>query len=129
MKAIDKVTKECLTCKQVLSTSLFYKQQQKSEYSNTIWEYFDTVCKKCRKEYSAERRLALKLKAVEYKGGQCVRCDYSDKTYLSVFEFHHLDPKEKDFSISSTYKSWNKIVPELDKCILLCANCHRIEHS
>lgn len=129
MKAIDKVTKECISCKRTLSTSLFYKQQQKSETSNITWEYFDTMCKECRKTYTSSRRIDLKLKAIEYKGGKCLRCGYSDTSFVAVFDFHHLDPKQKDFSISNSSKSWEKISKELDKCILLCANCHRIEHS
>lgn len=129
MKAIDKTTKECLSCKQILPTALFYKQKQKSETSNTTWEYFDTICKKCRKEYATSRRIDLKVKAIKYKGGKCIRCGYSNITFPAVFDFHHLNPAEKDFSISSTSKSWTKITTELDKCILLCANCHRIEHS
>ena len=47
---------------------------------------------------------------------------------MSALEFHHLDPKEKDFSISTNIKSLDLIKKELDKCILLCANCHREEH-
>jgi formate-dependent nitrite reductase cytochrome c552 subunit len=46
-------------------------------------------------------------------------------------EFHHLEPSEKDFGIGSKghTRSFEKIKLELDKCNLLCANCHREEHS
>jgi len=73
-------------------------------------------------------RRRLKLKAIEYKGGKCAECGY-DKSH-SALQFHHLDPAKKDFSISAVKSSsWENIKPELDKCILLCANCHLEEHE
>lgn len=69
--------------------------------------------------------ISLKRKAVVYKGGGCIVCGY-DKCDAAL-EFHHLDPEEKDFSISSS-SSWRKIKNELDKCVLLCCRCHREVH-
>ena len=75
-----------------------------------------------------EKKAEQKHKAVEYKGGCCEKCGY-DK-YIGALDFHHLDPKEKDFSISNKLGcSWNKIKKELDKCILVCSNCHREIHK
>lgn len=72
-------------------------------------------------------RQLMKEKAVEYKGGKCEKCGY-DKC-IWVFDFHHLDSKEKDFGISSySILAWDKVKEELDKCIMLCANCHRELH-
>lgn len=87
------------------------------------------VCKACCNERVANRRRELKKMAVEYKGGKCCKCGYN-KT-LSALEFHHIDPAEKDFSISKNghTKSFEKIKLELDKCILVCANCHREIHD
>jgi hypothetical protein len=74
------------------------------------------------------RRYRLKKKAVEYKGGKCEECGY-DKS-LAAMEFHHLDSSKKDFAISEmNHKSWVFIKGELDKCSMLCANCHREEHT
>lgn len=86
-------------------------------------------CMKCNTEAVQRRRDKLKLLAVEYKGGCCQHCGY-DK-YIGALEFHHLDPSQKDFSISGSgyTRSFEKMKPELDKCILLCANCHREEHG
>jgi len=48
----------------------------------------------------------------------------------SVYEFHHRDPNEKDFTIGNCLnKRWETIKSELDKCDLVCANCHRLGHS
>lgn len=68
-----------------------------------------------------------KLKAIEYKGGKCQICGYN-KCVRSL-QFHHLDPNEKDFGISGGTKSFEKLKPELDKCILVCANCHGEIHD
>lgn len=77
----------------------------------------------------SENRKIIKLWALEYKGNKCQNCGY-DKC-IDALEFHHTNPQEKDFSISDRklVLDWNKIKIELDKCILLCANCHRELHS
>lgn len=66
--------------------------------------------------------------AVEYKGGRCENCGYD--RCLGALEFHHLDPTKKDFNISSKgyTRSWERVREELDKCVMLCANCHREIH-
>jgi hypothetical protein len=76
-------------------------------------------------------RHRIKQQCCEYKGGKCADCGYSDLQYLDVFDFHHLDPKDKDFDLGGCSKrfSWDKIQPELDKCVMLCARCHRIRHA
>jgi len=73
------------------------------------------------------RRKKLREMAIEYKGGKCQICGYNK--CLQALEFHHLDPKGKDFPLSGSTKSWDNIKKELDKCILLCANCHREIHA
>ena len=67
--------------------------------------------------------------AVDYKGRKCERCGY-DRCFEAL-EFHHRDPTQKDFSISSKgyTRSWDKVRSELEKCIMLCANCHREHHA
>lgn len=83
------------------------------------------VCSPCRQKY---RKLKLKLRAIEYKGGKCEICGYDRN--MDVLEFHHLNPEEKEFAISASFnKSWEVIKAELDKCQMLCANCHRELHS
>ena len=70
----------------------------------------------------------MKQMAVEYLGGRCESCGY-DKC-IAALEFHHKDPSKKDFSVSTdgTTKSWEKLKAEIEKCSLLCSNCHREEH-
>lgn len=86
-------------------------------------------CKKCVKEQTVIRGRKLKLDCIEYKGGKCQKCGY-DKCQAAL-DFHHRNPNEKDFPICQRYGSRkfnDKIKKELDKCDLLCANCHREEH-
>lgn len=69
-------------------------------------------------------RKNIKRKAVEYKGGKCVICGYNK--CLEALQFHHLDPKEKDFGLSAGghTRKWETVKKELDKCICVCGNCH-----
>lgn len=65
---------------------------------------------------------------IEYKGGKCEHCGY-DKC-MRALEFHHLNPNEKDFGLSRCLsKSISSLKKEVDKCILLCSNCHAEEHE
>ena len=67
-----------------------------------------------------------KIMAVEHKGNKCQRCGY-DGCY-SALEFHHRDPSKKSFGLSCrelSNRTWEACLIELDKCDLLCSNCHR----
>lgn len=66
--------------------------------------------------------------AVEYMGGACSKCGYSK--CVAALHFHHKDPSEKSFGISASglCRSWEKVKKELDKTIILCANCHAENH-
>lgn len=77
----------------------------------------------------ASMRRLIKKWALDYKGSHCELCGYNKCT--DALEFHHLDPDQKDFSISDRdiKLDWGKIKNELDKCILICANCHRELHA
>jgi 5-methylcytosine-specific restriction endonuclease McrA len=73
----------------------------------------------------SKRRKKIKAMAIEYKGGKCQVCGYF--RYQGALELHHRNPNSKDFGIGDKgyTRSWDKVKAELDKCILLCANCHR----
>ena len=93
----------------------------------------ETRTYKDRREYLKKavirRRKKLKKMAVEYKGGKCQCCGYARD--ITALEFHHSDESKKHFGISSAgiTRSWEKTRKELDRCVLLCANCHREVHS
>ena len=77
------------------------------------------------------KKRALKHQLVKYKGGKCEKCGYD--FCEGALQFHHLNPSEKDFTIShinlnGDMISINDLYLEVDKCQLLCANCHSEEH-
>ena len=86
-------------------------------------------CSKCASAAVSKRRRAIKEQAIDYMGGACNHCKGS--FHPAVYEFHHLDPGQKDFgiSLSGATRSWEATRVELDKCVMLCANCHRIVHA
>jgi hypothetical protein len=107
--------KLCPKCKLTKSKDDFYKSTKGSSY-----------CKSCIVDSLEDRRKFVKQKAVDYLGGCCSKCGYNK--CIAALEFHHLNPKEKDKNYSVFKKNFDKLKPELDKCVLLCANCHREEH-
>ena len=86
-------------------------------------------CKQCAADAVIKRRKKLKIKSVEYRGGECEICGYNK--CVEALHFHHLDPDKKDFGVSAKgfTRSWEKIQNELDKCLLVCSNCHSEIHA
>jgi len=85
------------------------------------------ICNTCR---TARDRRNKKRKALERKGLSCEKCGY-DKCE-SALQFHHLNPEEKDDAVSNMIArnmKLEKILQEVDKCILVCANCHHEIHE
>lgn len=73
----------------------------------------------------SKRRKRVKEMVVAYKGGACTLCGYH--RYFGALELHHKNGREKSFAIGDKgyTRSWEKVKAEADKCVLLCANCHR----
>jgi hypothetical protein len=85
------------------------------------------ICKQCRVENVINHRRKLKQKAVDYKGGCCEICGYNKS--IAALEFHHIDPEEKDIDyLKLKNRSWEKLKTEIDKCMLVCSNCHKELH-
>jgi hypothetical protein len=112
--------KTCGRCHQSKPLSEFYRKPRKSG-GVTVY------CKPCFNAYTTERFRLRKKQAVEYLGGRCGDCGGIFPYY--VYDFHHLDPSQKDVQFTVLRRrSWEAITRELDKCVLLCSNCHRIRH-
>lgn len=111
--------KTCSKCKEIRPLDQFYTQNDRK--SGTSY------CKSCFNAYTIQRWINKKIEAINYKGGACLHCGYNK--FYGALEFHHINPNEKDVDWSKLrLRSLDKIKHELDKCILLCSNCHREEH-
>ena len=99
---------------------LMVKQREKRKYRDRRQYLIAAVHK---------RRRKIRQMALDYKGGKCQICGYN--RCGDALEFHHTDASMKDFSISTKgyTRSWKNVKRELDKCTLLCANCHREIHA
>ena len=72
------------------------------------------------------RRHEKKDRAITLRGGKCERCGYTGP----ALAWHHRDPSEKDFTpANGRTLGWERYWAEVQKCDLLCANCHIEEHS
>ena len=110
--------KVCTKCSAEKELEDFYKKPN---------GLFHTYCKTCLNSTAIDRQQNLKKLAVEYKGGKCEHCGYNK--CIGALQFHHINPEEKDFAISKKNKSFENLKKEIDKCILLCSNCHVEEHE
>ena len=97
-----------------------YIELEKEQYTNL-------TDKEKSVKYVIEWRRRKKIELVEYKGGSCELCGYNK--CISALEFHHKDPNEKDFNISGKSWSYERLKNEVDKCILVCSNCHKEIHQ
>lgn len=117
-------SKVCPRCKVSKTKDEYYVRKGRKGRSS-----FSGYCKSCVCANRTDRARAFKQKCVDYKGGECERCGYS--AHNCALDFHHDDPSEKDFGIAYQRRTRfdEKIMAELDKCSLLCSNCHREKHA
>lgn len=85
---------------------------------------------KCKRAaYQQRKRDAIVKLRNEYKKGLvCVDCG---ENHPATLDFHHLDPSTKRYRIASAITratNWDKVLAEIEKCIVLCSNCHRKRH-
>ena len=83
--------------------------------------------KKTNYEYVKKHRQNYKRMMTAAFESKCGICGYNKS--LVALDFHHLNEKEKEFTIRNKIKAWSKLVEELRKCVLLCSNCHREVHG
>lgn len=86
-----------------------------------------SLCKSCHNANTIRRGRKNRQQYLDYLGGKCANCGYH--RCPDALEFHHLDPSQKDLTFRSIrYWGLERAKEELDKCILLCSNCHREAH-
>jgi hypothetical protein len=109
-KYIQKECKKHKNCRYVLEGRGYYR------------------CTRCRMDAVSKKRRKIKQDLVRYKGGKCEACGYNK--CIAALEFHHKDHTKKDFALSKNGCTFGleKAKKEVDKCILICSNCHREKH-
>jgi predicted HNH restriction endonuclease len=85
------------------------------------------MCGSCRTKI---RRIRTKIAAVKYLGGKCSKCgwEYQNILEIACYDFHHPNENKETDVCSILQKSWERALEEIKKCVLLCSNCHRMEH-
>lgn len=112
--------KTCSKCLIEKPMNEFYQQNDRKNST--------TYCKSCFNSYCMKRWQNKKVEAIKYKGSKCIDCGLQNAPNI-VYDFHHLDPSKKDYDWTKLrLRSTKDINTELDKCVLLCSNCHRIRH-
>jgi len=115
-------TQYCPSCDRVKPVESFYKDKTPRKRMYTGW------CRECNSLAAKSRQQENKRYLVKLKGGSCSRCGYSK--YMGALEFHHISPESKDPSWAGM-KNWKleRVIKEVEKCLLLCSNCHREVHA
>lgn len=129
--------RRCTICKTIYPGSNKYFGKHKNNIKG-----LDTYCKECRrnknlgnyyknpkawnkthkKNSDKKQQKIFDLK----KQGKCIKCE--EKRFY-VLDYHHVYPSKKDFQISQGgAKGWDNLLKEIEKCVLLCSNCHREFH-
>lgn len=133
MNSITMFCKKCKTEKQDIDFSWKITNKRRN-----------VICKECHRKYAKQHylnntevyvkkakqhnpKVLLKRRMLleELKSNGCVVCG---EMRLPTLQFHHIDSGEKDLNVSRS-TSMKKIISESEKCVVLCANCHFIEHS
>lgn len=110
----DPHKKICCNCKTEKNITDFYLLSSGYRFSR---------CIECTKTANRDKPREIKQKCIDYKGGKCEICGYSK--YPGSLDFHHINSDEKEFSIGHRHNlNFDLLKKELDKCILVCKNCH-----
>ncbi len=118
-KKANKDNQFCSCCDVKLNSENSYLKKDKKNYYS--------LCKICFAEYTFKKRFNFKINALEYKQNNCESCGYNKD--ITALEFHHKNPVQKEINPAKLYhKPWDFAKEELDKCSVLCSNCHREEH-
>lgn len=143
LKAIKHLGGCCSNCGNKKFSELgFHHEDEKKEnlgkmFRSSKWEEIEKeldscvlLCENCHREHhypkSNSKRSQIKKFLLDYKGLHSCKCGYNKN--VAALEFHHPSPSDKEFSISKIDKIDESVLTEVDKCEVVCANCHRTIH-
>lgn len=120
-KNLMHTTKTCSCCMTEKPIQNFYKHKTKN---NILY----SICDTCSIQKRTNARHIFKQMCIEYLGTKCQVCGFVG--HQASMGFHHIDPTQKEFNISHSKASTltDTVKKELDKCMLLCLNCHGVMH-
>lgn len=109
--------KVCTKCGKEKSIEEFYKNGNRMQ----------STCKDCFKESIRNTYLEKTERVNQYK--ESIGCEKCGERRVHLLDFHHKDKSQKDFNISDkTRMCFEKLMEEINKCFILCSNCHRDFH-
>jgi len=120
---LDPTPRTCPQCNQQKPGTDFYMNSWKGKKRPGSW------CKVCAASRNTTRYRDYKSFYVNLKGGCCQACGFNK--YNGALEFHHVDPATKEETITRLMRhpSSPEILLELEKCVLVCSNCHKMIHA
>jgi len=126
--------RECKKCKEVKEITSFTKSKVcRFGYTHTClecnrkrWSPYYKENREERKVVENKKNRDRKTLLVNHFDNKCFDCNNSFPD--CVYDFHHIDPTTKDFKLSSYRSISDKLWEEVNKCVMLCSNCHRIRH-
>jgi transcription elongation factor Elf1 len=105
----------------------FKSKEDQARYHREIWY---PANKERRKQLNAAWRKKVRDQFLEYKKTlSCIACGNAESVCL---DFHHTNPDEKEMAVAAMFNnhsSFEKVMEEVSKCVVLCANCHRMHHA
>jgi hypothetical protein len=127
MREYYKTRPEQLEAKRQRDRERYQEKREKIlEYHREYYQENSTRIKEYAKTYGKNKRDELRIQAIEFAGGKCQDCNLED---FRVLQFHHRPGEIKVADVMTLHSSAKKFWAEVQKCDLVCANCHLIRHS
>lgn len=105
------------------------KRLKRNEYARNYYQSHKKKINPKRQEHNRKYYLENKDAAIKSKGSRCFNCGYEyTGENGAVFDFHHVDEGSREIFGRLVQRSRNAMFKELEKCVMVCANCHRLIH-
>lgn len=137
-KSLNTYKSRCFECHRIYSKNVssaspeIRKVNQKKYYENNREAIMKRTSEYSKLNREVNRKATKKFRSKKYKEfiefKRTLSCSICGNNDFRCLDFHHKDPENKENSISNIYHSTIKFKEELEKCDVLCANCHRIHH-